>query len=295
MTDLGMNERAYVLANSCIARADELRIAVRTLASGARVVDAGVEVPGGFAAGLALAELCMGGLGHVEFTSLTIGGESWPGVQGVDRPSGRVLHGVAVRRAGRSTPRGSSRWAPDRCARRRESRRSCSQSWATPRTPRAACWCSRGERSPPTTVAAWVAGQGRRLAAEALTFAVAPTASLAGGVQIVARVLETGLAQDGNARIRRDARRQRDGHGAAAADRRKATCARSAAPTTAFFTAVRRAMSCGPTTTSWPRSPSASRRPPPPTTARPSTTSSSATTTTSIRSIRCSSARPKSG
>jgi methenyltetrahydromethanopterin cyclohydrolase len=80
MTDLSMNERASVLADGYIERADELRIAVQTLSNGARVVDAGVNVPGGFAAGLALAELCMGGLGHVEFASLTIDGEAWPGV-----------------------------------------------------------------------------------------------------------------------------------------------------------------------------------------------------------------------
>src|SRR5712691_9038666 len=81
MTDLGMNERASVLADKYIQRAAELRIAVHTLPSGARVVDAGANMPGGFAAGLALAELCMGGLGHVEFAPLTIGGETWPGVQ----------------------------------------------------------------------------------------------------------------------------------------------------------------------------------------------------------------------
>ena len=59
----------------------ELRIAVDTLAGGARVIDAGVDAVGGLAAGRALAELCMGGLGHVDFTPLTIGGETWPGVQ----------------------------------------------------------------------------------------------------------------------------------------------------------------------------------------------------------------------
>src|SRR5688500_3479041 len=80
MIDLGMNDRAHALANQYIARADELRIALLTLENGTRVVDAGVNVAGGFAAGLALAELCMGGLGHVEYTSLTIGGEAWPGV-----------------------------------------------------------------------------------------------------------------------------------------------------------------------------------------------------------------------
>jgi methenyltetrahydromethanopterin cyclohydrolase len=48
-------------------------------------------------------------------------------------------------------------------------------------------------RTPPTSaVAAWV-GQKAGLAPADLTFVVAPTASLAGGVQIAARILETGL------------------------------------------------------------------------------------------------------
>ena len=67
MPDLGMNGRAWALADSYTARAAELRIAVHALTSGARVIDAGVRVPGGLAAGHMLAELCMGGLGHVDF------------------------------------------------------------------------------------------------------------------------------------------------------------------------------------------------------------------------------------
>ena len=76
MTNLGMNERAWALADACAVRAEELRIAVHTLASGARVIDAGVDTAGGLGAGRVLAELCMGGLGHVEPTSMTIDGES---------------------------------------------------------------------------------------------------------------------------------------------------------------------------------------------------------------------------
>jgi methenyltetrahydromethanopterin cyclohydrolase len=49
-----------------------------------------------------------------------------------------------------------------------------------------------GRTLPTDAVATWVAARSG-LAPEALTFAVAPTASLGGGVQIVARVLETGL------------------------------------------------------------------------------------------------------
>jgi methenyltetrahydromethanopterin cyclohydrolase len=49
-----------------------------------------------------------------------------------------------------------------------------------------------GRTLPTDAVAAWVASRAG-IASEALTVAIAPTASLAGGVQIVARVLETGL------------------------------------------------------------------------------------------------------
>src|SRR5206468_10235699 len=79
--DLGMNERAWALADQMAGRAAELRVAVHALENGARIIDAGVAAAGGFAAGLALAELCMGGLGHVAYTALTIGGEAWPGIQ----------------------------------------------------------------------------------------------------------------------------------------------------------------------------------------------------------------------
>ena len=60
MSELGMNERAWALADRHIARAYDLRMGVRTLPSGARVIDAGVEVPGGLEAGLMLVAVGMG-------------------------------------------------------------------------------------------------------------------------------------------------------------------------------------------------------------------------------------------
>ena len=99
MTDLRMNERALTLVDSCIARATELRVAVQTLANGARIVDAGIGVPGGLGAGRALAEMCMGGLGHVAFTSLTIDDDTWPGVQvWTDHPAESCM--ASLRRLG---------------------------------------------------------------------------------------------------------------------------------------------------------------------------------------------------
>src|SRR5580765_1351301 len=81
MTGLDMNERAWALADRFAERSAELGISVHRLSGGTRVIDAGAKARGGLAAGLALAELCMGGLGHVAFSPLTIAGESWPGVQ----------------------------------------------------------------------------------------------------------------------------------------------------------------------------------------------------------------------
>jgi methenyltetrahydromethanopterin cyclohydrolase len=49
-----------------------------------------------------------------------------------------------------------------------------------------------GRTAPTEAVAEWVAGKAR-LSPSQLTFVIAPTASLAGGVQIAARILETGL------------------------------------------------------------------------------------------------------
>src|SRR4029450_1185276 len=57
-----------------------LRGGAQTLGGGARVIDAGVEIEGGYDAGLALAEICMGGLGNVAYTPLQIGGVAWPGL-----------------------------------------------------------------------------------------------------------------------------------------------------------------------------------------------------------------------
>jgi len=191
MTDLGMNERASALADRYIQRAAELRIAVQTLSTGARVVDAGVNVPGGFAAGLALAELCMGGLGHIEFVSLIIGGEAWPGVNvWTDHPAESCMAsqyaGWAINPEGFFAMGSGPLRAKARVERELFGRLGYTESATR------GVLVLEGRTLPTDAVATWVAAKAG-LAPDALTFAVAPTASLGGGVQIVARVLETGL------------------------------------------------------------------------------------------------------
>lgn len=191
MVDLCMNERAWVLVDRYLERAAELRVVAHRLPSGARVVDAGVEVAGGLAAGRALAELCMGGLGHVEFDTVTIGGESWPGVSvWTDHPAEACMAsqyaGWAINPDG-FFAMGSGPLRAKACV-----ERELFGKLGYGEDAARGVLVLEGRSLPTDEVAAWVAEKAR-IAPAAVTFAIAPTASLAGGVQIVARVLETGL------------------------------------------------------------------------------------------------------
>ena len=186
-----MNERAWALADACVARADELRIAVRTLASGARVIDAGVEAAGGLGAGRVLAELCMGGLGHVELVPLTIDGETWSGVQvWTDHPAEACM---ASQYAGWAiNPEGffAMGSGPLRARARVEKELFGKLGYGEDVT--RGVLVLEGRTLPTDDVAKWIAAKAG-IAPSALTIAIAPTASLAGGMQIVARSIETGL------------------------------------------------------------------------------------------------------
>jgi methenyltetrahydromethanopterin cyclohydrolase len=189
--ELGMNERAWAIADWCADLGDELKVAIHMLESGARIIDAGVAVDGGFAAGRALAEMCMGGLGHVDYAPLVIGGESWPGVLvWTDHPAVACM---AAQYAGwMINPEGyfAMGSGPLRAKARVERELFARLQYAEDATRGVLVLEGRG--LPTDAVAEWVAAKAG-LTAAALTFAIAPTASVAGGVQVVARVIETGL------------------------------------------------------------------------------------------------------
>lgn len=64
-----LNQRAAPLVAALIQDADALRLAVLRDASGATIVDAGIEVAGGIEAGRRIAEICLGGLGSVSLAA----------------------------------------------------------------------------------------------------------------------------------------------------------------------------------------------------------------------------------
>ena len=188
---LSMNERAWQLADTLAARADELQIAVYVLGSGVRVLDAGVNARGGLDAGRALAELCMGGLGHLAFTPVVIDGRSWAGVQvWTDHPAAACMAsqyaGWAINPEGFFAMGSGPLRAKARVERELFTRLAYGEQAAR------GVLVLEGRTLPDDAVAAWVAARAG-VPPHGITLAVAPTASLAGGVQIVARVLETGL------------------------------------------------------------------------------------------------------
>jgi methenyltetrahydromethanopterin cyclohydrolase len=191
MTGLQMNELATEIADHMEEHAAALRVRVHTLATGARIIDAGVEIEGGYDAGLVLGEICMGGLGNVAYSPLQIGGEAWPGVTvWTDHPA---ISCMASQYAGwaisveKFFAMGSG---PLRAHARVE--RELFEKLDYAEEAARGILVLEGRTLPTDTVAAWV-GQKARLQPSQLTFVVAPTASLAGGVQISARILETGL------------------------------------------------------------------------------------------------------
>jgi methenyltetrahydromethanopterin cyclohydrolase len=186
-----LNNRASVLADESARRAEELRVTVHTMSCGARVLDAGVKSRGGLAAGLMLARLCIGGLGDISLVELALGDQSYTGVQiWTDHPAIACLAcqyaGWAINPAG-FFAMGSG---PIRAKARVE--RELFEKLGYAEDAARAVLVLEGRTLPDDTVAEWVAAKAG-VVPSAITFAIAPTASLAGGVQIVARVIETGL------------------------------------------------------------------------------------------------------
>ncbi len=189
--DLGMNERAARIADAICAEADALRVGVKTLDNGARVIDAGVEVPGGLAAGRWLAEVCMGGLGQIGFTTLDFGAQWLPGLTvTTDHPAESCM---ASQYAGwKIDPKGyfAMGSGPLRAMARVE--KGLFEKLGYQEEGERGVLVLEG-RELPTEAVADYAAERSGLRPEHLTFLIAPTASLAGGAQISARVLETAL------------------------------------------------------------------------------------------------------
>jgi methenyltetrahydromethanopterin cyclohydrolase len=173
-----------------LADAEALRIAVQASESGARLVDCGIDVPGGLEAGRRLAQLCLAGLGRVEFArSADELGGGLSLLVTTDQPVAACMASQYAGwriAAGKYFAMGSG---PMRAAAGKEV---LFDAIGYREQTDAAIGILESRALPPADVCASLAND-CGVAADQLTLFVAPTASLAGMVQVVARSVETAL------------------------------------------------------------------------------------------------------
>jgi methenyltetrahydromethanopterin cyclohydrolase len=185
-----LNERAHVLCNAMAADAEQLGIAVSVLPCGTRLMDCGVKAPGSVEAGRQLAHICMSGLGDVYVSAADQTSSSSRQVTVATKES--VVACMASQYAGweikaeKFFAMGSG---PMRAAACREDIFKDIGNCERPNV----CVGSLETRKLPTDAVCVDIAEKCGITAEKLTLLVAPTASIAGTVQIVARSVETAL------------------------------------------------------------------------------------------------------
>ncbi|MDB5385663.1 MAG: Methenyltetrahydromethanopterin cyclohydrolase [Planctomycetaceae bacterium] len=187
--DWRLNDRAVRHAANLSELAGDLRIVPHDVA-GARVYDFGIQAAGGLSAGLKLAQICMSGLAEISFATCDLGGVNWPSIQVIsDHPLAACLFSqyagwqIGVEKY---FAMGSG---PMRAASGRET---VFQKFQYRETPAAVVGVLEGRKLPTPAVLAFLADK-TGVSAENTTLLIAPTASQAGNVQVVARVVETAL------------------------------------------------------------------------------------------------------
>jgi methenyltetrahydromethanopterin cyclohydrolase len=187
---LSMNERAGAIVDDMTVQSDALGIEVRTLDSGARLLDCGARARGGLQAGLVFAAACMGGLGRVDTVPVVVGDRTWPGIcVSVDQPAAACL---ASQYAGWKLEDGdffAMASGPGRALARAEE---LFEELAWREQADRAVLCLETAQEPPAEIIEKVAER-CGVEASALTILIARTASMCGSVQISARVVETAL------------------------------------------------------------------------------------------------------
>jgi methenyltetrahydromethanopterin cyclohydrolase len=187
---MSLNVRAFAAVGQLLSDAEVRRVAVHPIDGGGRFVDCGVAAPGGALAGIGLARICLGSLGEVSIVPGDLLGRTQPLVQVLtDNPVQACLAsqyaGWALR-DGKFFAMGSG---PMRAAAGTEA---IYDVIGFRETASAVVGVLETRQPPPPPIVARIAAA-CRVEPAAVTLLAAPTASLAGGVQIAARSVETAL------------------------------------------------------------------------------------------------------
>jgi methenyltetrahydromethanopterin cyclohydrolase len=167
-----------------------LRISVQTTTAGARILDCGIKAQGGIQAGLALARVCLAGQAEIGLVPGEVAGSVCPYIQvSSDQP---VLGCMAAQYAGWQIAVGkffAMGSGPMRAAHGKEE---LFDHIPGREQPPVAVGCLETRKLPDDGVIDYLAKE-LNLPPGKITLLVAPAASMAGNLQVVARSLETAL------------------------------------------------------------------------------------------------------
>jgi methenyltetrahydromethanopterin cyclohydrolase len=182
-----------------IEHADKLRVAVETLENGCTLIDAGINVSGGLEAGRIIAEICLGGMGSVTLSHSPYT-THWPLSVHV-HTANPVLACLGSQYAGWSLSHEKYYALGSGPARALATKTKDGKEESVEELYKELAYRDQAESTvlviendavPPLAIIDKVASA-CRVKPDQLTLIVTPTSSLAGGVQVVARVLEVAM------------------------------------------------------------------------------------------------------
>ena len=187
---MNLNARGMARAEVLLGLAEERKIVGHPIDGGGRFVDCGIEARGGLAAGLDLARVCLADLAEVSIIAGEVGGRPCPMIQVVtDHPIAACL---GSQYAGWPLSEGKFFAMASGPMRAAQASEPLFAEFGLAENAEAVVGVLEGRKAPSASVVARVA-EACRVSPSGVTLLVAPTASLAGGVQVVARSVETAL------------------------------------------------------------------------------------------------------
>ena len=194
-----VNKLTQPLVKYLIDNADKLRLKIDVLENGCTIIDAGIKVPGGLEAGRIIAEICMGGMGTVTLNHSAYT-ENWPLSVNV-YSSNPVLACLGSQYAGWSLSHEKYYALGSGPARAMATKLKDGQQEPVEALYKELSYTDafdttalviENDAIPPLAIIEKVAAA-CNVTPSKLTIIVTPTSSLAGGVQVVARVLEVAM------------------------------------------------------------------------------------------------------
>jgi methenyltetrahydromethanopterin cyclohydrolase len=187
---ISVNELAKPLVQELTTKSETLRVNVGKFSNNATYIDAGIECAGGLEAGRIIGEICMGGLGSVSLYHASAV-EDWPLSLHV-HTSHPVLACLASQYAGWSLSHEKFHALGSGPGRAIALKEPLFEELGYKDQCDSAVFVLEVDKLPPIEVIDMVA-ETCKLAPSALTIILTPTSSIAGNMQVVARVLEVAM------------------------------------------------------------------------------------------------------